>query len=270
VFEKLYRALVRFVLVLGHDFPAFLSQVAIEVVAYLPSGFWQLRNIILSVHVGPQPIPVTEARRNLAQVPGIDTVFELQMPFRYLAERLAFADSIKNISAFGDLVDQLKAQTGENALTAFVVFLTNSIIRSLPMPHILGSIETTHLYFLLSSLIEKFEHDSILVLINALLDQLRQPSKGTLVYFQVLLALFRNDLKSEKMMEPISVAEMLLRAVMERAATPPPHPWGIMLLVVELLENRSHGLWEMPCVVRSKAVERFLRSAGQAFGAALA
>jgi CCR4-NOT transcription complex subunit 1 len=91
----------------------------------------------------------------------------------------------------------------------------------------------------------------------------------TLVYFQIILALFANDLKTGKVTAPITLAEMILRAALERAATPPPHPWGLRLLVVELLENRGHGLWEMPCVVRSKAVERFLCSAGQAFGAVL-
>jgi CCR4-NOT transcription complex subunit 1 len=270
VFRKLYDALLRLILVLAHDFPKFLFQVASEIVLYLAPTLLQLRNIILAVYVGPSsPLP-NDARRNLLQLPGIDVFVEIPQPLPYLVERFGFSEAVKNVSALSELAERLESQKEGGAIAAFVIFLMNAIVKILPIASIVSSIETTHLYVILSGLIEKLEHEATLMVINSLLDQLRPPSKTTVAAFEVLLALFRNDITSGKVGTPINFSEMLLRAVLERAATPPPHPWGLQLFLCELLENTTHGLWEMPCVLRSKAVERFLQCTKQVFGLASA
>jgi CCR4-NOT transcription complex subunit 1 len=270
VFKKLYHGLLRFILILVHDFPAFVFQVASEIVLFLPPGFLQLRNIILAAASVPVPLPSNEARRHLLQVPGIEEFTEIPQPFRPLVERLGFAEAIKNMSVFSELTNQFISQKSGSTIGAFVIFLGNMIGKALPIPQIVESIQTTHIYFLLSTLIEKFEYDSNLILLNALLDQLRQPSKNTLIFLKVLLALFRSVVRSGQVTIPINISEILLRVILERTSIPPPHPWGLRLLVCELLENRTHGLWEMPCVARSKDVDGFLRSAAQVLGAVLA
>jgi hypothetical protein len=51
---------MRCVLILAHDFPAFLFQVASEIVLYRPPGFMQLRNLILAVAPDALPPPVAQ------------------------------------------------------------------------------------------------------------------------------------------------------------------------------------------------------------------
>ena len=48
VFQTLYRALLRFILILSHDFPDFMYSSSLTLVKFLPLEFTQARNIILS------------------------------------------------------------------------------------------------------------------------------------------------------------------------------------------------------------------------------
>jgi hypothetical protein len=127
VFEKLYHGLMRLILILAHDFPAFLFRAASEIVVFLPPGLLQLRNIILAVAPGPVPPPPNEARRHLPEVPGIEDFTEIEQPLEYLVEQLGFAEAIKNMSAFGELANQFKSQKSGSAIGVFGIFLGNMI-----------------------------------------------------------------------------------------------------------------------------------------------
>jgi CCR4-NOT transcription complex subunit 1 len=261
-FERLYRALLRFLLIIAHDFPSFLAAAVPELVTVLSQSFVQIKNIILSAQpTGTRAPPIAEARRALASVPGIDSFVPAQQPFRGLCEQWRFSEAVQNATVFDELVGQFEAKP--NAISAFVVFLGNAGLPNVSMKQILTAIESIHMFYVLSNLIEKSKVDVIVTIVNAVIDQLRYPSRTTLFFYFALLNLFNNE-RVPKGQLPLGLNEIILRAVIERAAAPPPHPWGLRLLLSNLLG--SSALWALPFIKGSDAVTKFLQATAVAFG----
>jgi CCR4-NOT transcription complex subunit 1 len=261
-FERLYRGLLRFLLVLAHDFPSFLTAAVPEVVAVLSQSFVQVRNIVLSAQpAGTRAPPIAEARRALANVACIDSFVPAQQPFRGLCEQWRFAEAVQNAIVFDELVGQF--ETKPNTISAFVVFLGNTGLPSVSMKQIQTAVESIHIFYVLSNLIEKSKVDVIVTIVNVMIDQLRYPSRTTLFFYSALLNLFNSERVSKGQL-PLGLNEIILRAVVERAAAPPPHPWGLRLLLSSLLG--SNALWVLPFVRRSDAVTKFLQATAVAFG----
>jgi CCR4-NOT transcription complex subunit 1 len=261
VFEKLYRGLLRFLLIIAHDFPLFLATIAPEIVALLPQSFLQVRNLVLSAQPpGIRTLPVLEARTALASVPGIDNFSAGQQPFKSLCDRLRFWEAIQHVDVLNEMAGQFEGKPG--LISAFVVYLSNAGLPSVQLKQILAGLESIQVSVVISNLIEMFvaKPDVVLVLINAMIDQLRYPSRTTLFFYFTLVHLFSND-KNPRI--PAGLNELILRAVIERVSTPSPHPWGLKLLVTNLLGS---GVWALPFVKSSEAVTKFLKATAVAFG----
>jgi CCR4-NOT transcription complex subunit 1 len=264
VFDRLYRAILRFILFLAHDFPDFLANSAPEIVVLIPTLFSQLRNIILSVSPSSIIIPVTAIP--FLDVPGIDIFTGLQQPLRMLVDQLGFAEIIRSGEFPLEVVTQLMRPGRNGCLTSFMVFLANSTVPQTTAAQILSSVENLHGFVIIVQLLEKTNGnpDSILAVVNALVDQLRFPSRATLFFMRVLLTLFK--MERGKSVSGLELNELILRAVMERAVTPRPHPWGLQMFVREVIENPEYGLWSCPFVVNSQVIQTFLTATSTAFG----
>jgi CCR4-NOT transcription complex subunit 1 len=261
VFEKLYRGLLRFLLIIRHDFPGFLATIAPEIVTLLPQSFVQVRNIVLSAQPpGIRTTSILEARTALAGVPDIDSFSAAQQPFKSLCDQLRFGEAIQHAGILNEMAGQFEGKPG--LISAFVVYLSNSGLPSVQLEQILTGLESIQGFVVISNLIERFlaKPDVVLMLINAMIDQLRYPSRTTLFFYFTLVNLFGND-RNPRL--PGGMNELILRAVIERASRPPPHPWGLKLLVTNLLGN---AVWALPFVNRSEAVTKFLKATAVTFG----
>ena len=259
VFNTLYKSLLRVLLTLVHDYPDFISWAAPELVILLPFSFTQLHNIILSAT--PSNITVTPIKQALASihtVPGIASFVPWQQPMKQLTEDLEMATAIKNEAAFGELAVQLAKRIGTGAILSFIIHMTNLLLPQLSLPQIRKA-ESTHIYFVLSRLIERFDGnpDAIVVLVNALIDQLRHQCATTLFFAQALLCMFKTDHQIARNTQ-VTLSQIILRAVMERMVTPAPHPWGLTLLTHELLQNKEISVWNLPFVRSNEIVSQFL------------
>lgn len=263
VFDLIYKALLRFLLVITHDFQDYFVTYAPEMVVLLPSGFSQLHNIILSaVPSNSKLVSPSAALKNISKVPGIDDFIQIQQPLKPIIEQLNFADAIKSEDDFSDLAAQLEKRSCSGVIASFVIFVSNALLPHMTTATILNDITKSHLFFVLSQLFEKLNDEAVVVLVNVLVDQLRYPSRTTIFFYRALSTLFKMNLKVSP---SLGVDEIILRTLIERAVTPPPHPWGLRLFIRELMTNPEVNFWERPFVRQSDTVFKFLRATSTAF-----
>jgi CCR4-NOT transcription complex subunit 1 len=251
VFDRLYKAILRFILFLAHDFPDFVSDCALEIVVLIPTNLSQLRNIVLSVCPSSVTVPIPTLLGH-----EIDVFFLVQQPLKTLVEQLNFSEIIANKDLNTETVNQLLKPEGGAGLTAFMTFLGNEMCSEVNI----DELENHPSYEIILKLLDKASGNPELILstVNGMLDQLRFPCRITNFFLKILLILF----KKEK--GKLEISELILRAVMERAVTPRPHPWGLQVFVREVIENPELGLWECPFVIGSDVIRRFLEAT--AFG----
>jgi CCR4-NOT transcription complex subunit 1 len=168
---------------------------------------------------------------------------------------------------FRDLVPKLK-RNANAAFSAFVVFLANTLVGQLSSAQITTAVQSTHPFYLISNLIEELSDspDLLLRLVNALIDQLRFPSRVTVFFVHTILTLFNVQLKNSKAVLGIGLNELILRALLERAVTPAPHPAGLKACLKELFEGQKVNIWNLEFVAKSEVVLRFLKATATAFG----
>ena len=256
VFQRLYQAFLRFIVILCHDYPDFVASSAPELVILIPSNFTQLHNIILSATPSTVSVtPVEVAIKSIDDVPGIDTFVPSQQPLKSLTEELHFADVANKEHVFSALATQLARRCSTGVIASFVIYITNQQLHGLSLKQ--TTAESTHIYFVLVNLIENLEKnpEATSVLVNVMVDQLTYQSRTTLFFFKALLTLFKS---SHEVSPGFGLNELILRTVLERIMTPPPRPWGLELFIRELFVDPEINLWDRPFVKGSEPVKKLL------------
>jgi hypothetical protein len=169
-------------------------------------------------------------------------------------------EAIQHVGVMNEMAGQFKGKPG--LISAFIVYLSNAGLPSVQLKEILTGLESIQMFVVISNLIERFvaKPDVVLLLINAMIDQLRYPSRTTLFFYFALVNLFTNDNNPRI---PAGLNELILRAVIERVSTPSPLPWGLRLLVANLLGT---AVWSLPFVKNSDVVTKLLKATAVAFG----
>src|SRR5690606_32525672 len=90
-------------------------------------------------------------------------------------------------------------------------------------------------------------------LISAIVNQLRYPNSHTHWFSYLLLHLFGfpNNTTTYSEAEAANLAgiqEQITRVLLERLLVHRPHPWGLIITLLEILKNNSYGFWELPFV----------------------
>ena len=95
-----------------------------------------------------------------------------------------------------------------------------------------------------AKLIEKLAQDlrpeALFHFISAIANQLRWPNSHTQYFSCALLHLFSTDNEDVK--------HTITRVFMERLVVHRPHPWGLIITLLEILKNRIYGFWDLPFV----------------------
>lgn len=82
-------------------------------------------------------------------------------------------------------------------------------------------------------------------MLSVIADQLRYPSAHTLFFVSFILLLFSNAIQTEV---PNTIPERIARVLLERVLVLKPHPWGLLLAFIEMLDNEQYGFWNQPFV----------------------
>lgn len=89
------------------------------------------------------------------------------------------------------------------------------------------------------------------VLLTAITNNLRFPSSHTYFFSNLLVYLFdcANGRDAEEM-----VREQIARVLMERLVVHRPHPWGLIITLLELIRARQEEFWNLTAIRKSPEV----------------
>jgi CCR4-NOT transcription complex subunit 1 len=257
--RQLYKGTMRVLLVLLHDYPAFLAGYHLSFCNVIPENCVQLRNLVLSAFprgmVLPDPftpnlkidiIPeMSKSPLVLSNVVGpITTICEelddylknRQSPefIRGLLPRL-YKDGTKE-------VDSGKV----NALVLYVGIKAIEKQQSSQVSHRTAEME------ILQKLMD-FDDRGRYISLNAIANQLRFPSSHTHYFSCVILFLF-SEAKDE------GVREQVTRVLLERLIVHRPHPWGLLVTFIELIKNQRYQFWSHPFTRCATEIEKVFES----------
>lgn len=217
--KRLYKGMLRILLVLLHDFPEFLCDFHLSLCEMIPLNCVQLRNLVLSAFPRSMrlPDPFTpnlrlDALPESMQAPRILVDYQSSLgPLRGALDN--FVSSQQPSDFLPSLATTVSASlaTSSSLCTAVVLYLATL---SLP-PHS----KNVGLDFL-KTLIHAVEGEQRYIVLNIVANQLRYPNSHTNYFSSTILALFA-DTDSE------AVQEQITRVLFERLIAHRPHPVSI-------------------------------------------
>jgi CCR4-NOT transcription complex subunit 1 len=108
---------------------------------------------------------------------------------------------------------------------------------------------------LLERLVTDLHPEARFHFINAIANQLRFPNTHTHFYSYALLHLFGPPNNDAQQLE---IQETITRVLLERLLVHRPHPWGLIITLLEILKNRNYSFWELPFVKAAPEVRSLL------------
>ena len=255
------RSTLRILLVLHHDFPDFLADYHMKLVNALPSHCVQMRNLILSATPStfadlPDPF------ENNLKVDRIDDIRKAPEIRGEVLEGLKesginklLEDMLHSIDGSPDAITKLcavlstpssKEISSEYLPITVNVPLINSVVLVIGM----HAVNTAKGNFnnlgpsvkLLYTALTELNLEARYFFIGAMADQLRFPNSHTYFFSRALHEMFGQYGGDERSDE---IKEQIVRVLIERLLTHRPHPWGLVVTLVELYKNPNYQFADM-------------------------
>jgi len=260
--KHLYKEVLRVLLVLLHDFPAFLAGYHLSFCNVIPENCVQLRNLILSAFPRGMslPDPFTPSLK-------IDLLPDIQKCPIVLCNVTGSLGSFR-----GDIDNFLKTHQPEiilhrllpslyregsnehdvHRVNAIVLYVGIQAMRRFQNPMISYYLANTPEMEILQKLMD-FNDRGRYISLNAIANQLRYPSSHTYYYSCVMLFLF-SEAKDD------GVREQITRVLLERLIVHRPHPWGLLITFIELIKNQGYQFWSYPFTRCATEIEKVFES----------
>ncbi|KAI9864318.1 MAG: hypothetical protein M1813_003238 [Trichoglossum hirsutum] len=277
VSKSLYRGILRILLVLHHDFPEFLAENHFRLCGVIPTHCTQLRNLVLSAFPSafPElPDPFTAGLK-------VDRLVEIRTP-PTVAGDVEGAIRRQNLKEVVDAALTTPGGPTDEIVTTITkaiynpptkeigvafspvnvdVALLNSLVLYVGMKAI-NSVgkgggptftqNSTHATLLLKLTLE-LNPEARYYFLSAIANQLRYPNSHTHYFSYALLFLFGTDHNDQ---QESDVRQQITRVLLERLIVHRPHPWGLIITLLELLKNPSYMFWDLPFIKAAPEIER--------------
>jgi len=274
--QSFYRGVLRVLLVIHHDFPEFLVENHFRFCNSVPMHCTQLRNLIVSAY----PSYFTEMPDPMTVGLKVDSLESLQSPvIRTDIEQVLVNADVKTTVDNLLNVSEIKQQDLDKLLQAVHYPQAKStgfeLVPTVADPALIHAVTlyigittldydgaSTTLFDadgpaarLFERLVKEFQPEARFHLISAIANQLRFPNTHTYFYSCALLHLFgAQDSEAQQ----LGVPDTITRVLLERLLVHRPHPWGLIITLVEILKNRKYAFWELPFVKAAPEVERLI------------
>ncbi|TVY75660.1 General negative regulator of transcription subunit [Lachnellula suecica] len=267
VAKEIYRGVLKFVVVLQHDFPEFVAANHSRLIAHLPSHCVQLQNLILEAKPSPYlkaPDPlqpglkidrINEVRESPDNMNDVETplrqsglldILEQALqsgPSEDAVAHIAHAVQRQNgrqtgpgfvpINVDRKLVDSLVVYTGMHAITKAAQSGSPTFVQASPDAA------------LLSMLSHELSPEARYYFLSSIIDQLRFPNAHTHYFTQAILEIFGTDLNDQ---EESDIREQIIRILLERMIGQWPQPWGVVVAIQEIVKNERYMFFELPFI----------------------
>ena len=267
---ELYRGVLRLLLILHHDYPEFVANNHFQFCNAIPPHCTQLRNLILSAYpssFAELPDPFTSGLK-------ADRLEEMKKPPKMTFDVAEFLGKINlkqladnamrkgdTDSATSQIIERVERGLGAQGkldislMNAVVLYIGQDALATTPNKFVAISPHAA----LFSNLARSFGPEARYHMLNAMANHLRYPNSHTHFFISCMLHLF--GIESEGQQEE-NVRQQIVRVILERLIVHRPHPWGLLISLLELDHNTAYKFWELPFIaaapeVRSLAVELY-------------
>ena len=253
-----YNGVIRVVFVIMHDFPEFLCDYHYEFCNYIPEHCLQLRNLVLSAYpkVMRPPSPFIP---NLK----VDLLPEMKISpnilSNYKARLGVTKDEVdsyfvgRDTSVVSEICTRLKSSENKNSS-----FLANSIVLYVAEVAIAGQIDQRICNDFFLSVLNGLDNETRKQFINAVANQLRYPNFHTQLFSCALLHMFYECKK------PL-IEEQIARVLTERTSVYRPHPWGMLITMIELVKNPRYEFLKKPFTHCTQDIENYYEKISKNF-----
>ena len=268
VVKDLYRGVLRILLILHHDFPEFLAENHYRLCNIIPSHCTQLRNLVLSAYPSsfpelPDPFTAGLKVDRLDEIRKAPRVAgDIVAPLLHADIKDVVDDSLRSVDVSDENIvrianashaslekDSVGSQQATNVdptlLHALVLYIGQSAISTVGQkggPSFNGNSPQASL---MVKLAKELHPEARYYFLSAVANQLRYPNSHTHYFSYALLHLFGNDHADQ---QESDVRQQITRVLLERLIVHRPHPWGLIITLLELLKNQSYMFWDLPFI----------------------
>jgi CCR4-NOT transcription complex subunit 1 len=265
--KNLYRGTLRILLVLHHDFPEFLAENHWRLCNATPVHCTQIRNLILSAYPSsfpelPDPFTaglkvdrIMEIRQDPAmkgdiEAPlrraGAKAAIDMALTGQKLDEQVAtIVQAVYDPPHQTNGIGHTPVNIDEALLTSLVLYVGNHAVNVVGTRGGPTFVQDAPHSDLLRALVRELNPEGRYYLLSVIANQLRYPNSHTHYFSYALLDLFGTDHNDQ--MES-DVRQQITRVLLERLIAHRPHPWGLIITLLELLKNPSYMFWDLPFI----------------------
>lgn len=270
VMQDFYRGALKVVLLLQHDYPEFLTENHLHLNASVPASLLQLQNILNCAYPSsfqelPNPFTPGLKINRLEQVREKPHILgDLDQILDHAGIKSAVDKSLggKDIAS-DDVVAILSAFSSSASVQPLTATIPNTLVFNALILHIGNTATIASSVFSAAAaparLIERLLRDSgpedRYHLLCAMANQIRYPNSHTHYFSTAMLHLF--TVGGEELQQQV------MRVLVERLMVARPHPWGLIVTILELVRNKTYNVWELGCIKAAPEIERMLLSVAQ-------
>ncbi|OQV15954.1 CCR4-NOT transcription complex subunit 1 [Hypsibius exemplaris] len=251
-----FRALLRFLYTLLHDYPEVLAEYYCVLVDVIPINCYNMRNVVLSA----APLTIANddpylATFKIEEQKGIDflpprivTRYHMFLqPISFRNDLDSYLNSRAPVTFLADLSGRLEMTRSPGQryhtqmLNALVLYLGQQAVQALTTKGIqINSTSVAHSSHMdiIQNLAINFDNEGRFLLVNALVSHLRYPNIHTHYYYCVILHLFR-DMSNHQHLQ-----ELIVRVLLERITSHRPHPWGLVATCSQVIRGPEYEFFE--------------------------
>ena len=269
----LYRGILRIILILHHDFPEFLAENHFRLCNAIPRHCTQLHNLVLSAY--PSSFP--ELPNPFVTGLKVDRLEDMRKPPRIFGDYTKWlgrgnikssvdaclrsnefsSDVINHVLNAAHISTHRGPAVDASLLHALVLYIGQSAIAVAGQKGGQAFTSDSPQALLMTKIANELDSEARYYFLSAMVHQLRYPNSHTHYFSYALLHLFGIDLPDQQ--EP-DVREQITRVLLERLHVIKPHPWGLVITMLELIKNPKYSFFQLPFIKASPGVSLLLDS----------
>lgn len=269
VAKDLYKGVLRTLLILHHDFPEFVAENHFQFCNVIPAHCAQLRNLVLSAypssfHKLPDPfreglkVERLEEMREAPKIAG-----DIAAPLQRANIKDVVDSALQSTNAPDFSIQQIceavySPTTKETGLfyapinvdvvlvNALVLYIGQAAISANSSKgNTRSAFDNSAHSALLERIAKALRSEGRYYLLSAMANQLRYPNSHTYYFSFTILRLFGTDNSDQ---DESDIRQQIIRVLLERLIVHRPHPWGLIITLQELLQNRGYSFFQLPFI----------------------
>ena len=259
--KDLYRGALKILLILHHDFPEFLTENHYRLCNAVPSHCTQLRNLVLSAFpssFAEVPDPFTaglkvdrlEEIRRAPRIGGNTVAPLTKAHIKHVLDGVINGgtrseDAVQAVAAVCGPSPSNADGVDSQLLHSIVLYLGQSAIHAAGQkggPNFDASSPQARF---LADLAKELHPEARYYFLSSVTNQLRYPNSHTHYFSYALLHIFGTDQADQ---QESDVRQQITRVLLERLIVHRPHPWGLIITLLELLKNPAYMFWDLPFI----------------------